>query len=731
MKPEMTQGGGFAGGVFTGPAARPQGNALFDLAEAIGAGGRALVGGLVDDHGQRIETLKLDASKEAEIFEQTTAGYTSEMLNAELESEPMAQRFKENPYLLPAINVYRGRKLADELGLRMVEEGIDTGDAESVRAWYQTNAPNLDDPFFARGFNEQNARLQAQFNQQQLKEALQKAEDDRIAGAGEIWREVFFATGDVNAAKAAVDESVFGKSLSGRELAGIQFEFAKQLAVEGNLEMLDALVFTRRGDAPSLAEDARYAGDVATLLDQARLKRTQDEAGFRNANQIALRERINAGISRAALEGSKEFAALARPGQKEGAYSQEQYEVLAAHLVKQESLREEYKRLEAVTRMEAAIAGAEARAASLLEAGAGYMIEDFEYVDPVTGKGKKVSASALRNGSINFLRSQALGPEPFSLQGEDAKRYRLYTDALSASGETDDRLKRALAGMASSLTPEGLADNPEAAIQAYTIFSNLSPGSRSRYVPNARTRAILENTSSIIGDNPRIEPLVALRRATAVADSPIRLGPASVPVKNVIEDIRLVDPQGERSFFGIAGPRKKFAPDSAQLREFVSSRMTEYRTFGMTDEAASEAAAREAADMFVAVNGVAVRLPEKPMASGIAPGPEQWARDVLQFVDNFASASDIPSEELRVIWNNENNYSVVRQVEGAEPELMGYVSAADIHIDATETRKAAMGVLRATSSKPKPQSPEETIGRVREEERDRLERLTRMTGNMK
>lgn len=732
MKPEQTQGGGFAGGVFTGPGAAPPRSSLFELADALGATGRTAVGGLVDDFGKRIETNKKAALDEAAIFEQTTAGYTSEMLQAEIDSEPMAAKFKANPYLLPAINVYRGRKLADELGLRMVQEGIDTGDAEAVQGWYQNNAPDLSDPFYARGFNEQNARLQAQFSQQQLKEALSQAEQDRLAGAGEIWREAFFASGDVNLAKAAVDESVFGASISGRELAGIQFEFAKQLAVEGNIEMLDKLVGTPRGEAPSLAQDARYAGDVATLVAQARLKRTQDEEGFRNAAQITLLEKVNAGTSRQSIEQSPEFAALARPGQQEGAYSQEQTEILRAHISRQESLRKEAEQRRVAARMEAAIAGAEARAASLVASGEAYMVEDLEYVDPETGKKKKVSGATLRNGAVNFLRGQVLGATPFSLKGDDARVYRTYTDTLAAGKQQDPQLKAALNGMASALTSSGLQENPESVLQAYEIYRNLSNHGRQTYVSDGRTRAILEKIDRQIQDHPQMDVLAAAKKAVSVAESGIRIQPTSKLVGSTASALKLEDPINVKPWY-VGGGNKKFTPDRSQVQDFLAERITDFVAFGMAPEEAATAARKDAEQMFTVVNDVAVRLPEFPAGAGESAGiptAKAWGEDVHRFLTAVGAKGNMPMDELRLTWTTGNQYALTRVTKGKDGvedlEFLDNVYVGDILSVNYKMAKEANAVAGVLTSKKTPQSLEEKIDEKRERQRQFDEGMARM-----
>jgi hypothetical protein len=683
MKPEQTQGGGIAGGTFIGAPNVNTASPLSALAESLGVAGQTVTRGLTQGFLDNIETRKKEALDAAAVFEQTTAGYTAEQLGAEIESEPMAAKFKANPYLLPAINVYRGRRTADDLALRMAEEGVDSGDAEAVKAFYQNNAPDLADPFFARGFNEQNARLQAQFNQQQLKDAFAEAEADAVAGAAQLWKETFETTLDPAAATEAVRGSVFGKTIDGKKLAAIQIDIAGSLAVEGNVEAFEALVDRKRGDAPALSEDAIYARDVAVLRSQAMTERTQQTQGLRNAAMTSALKMVNRGVSEAALRASPEWEAMADFRQEEGAMSQEQKQIINALESRREQIARENAQRAITLEFDGAINRATEAAAALLEQGNGYKITDAYITDANGNKVKRVPASTLVTNAINFLRAGALGTEPFSLQGEDAKKYRAYTDGLTRSGYHDPQLKRAISGMASSLTVEGIQENPESAVQALNIWRNMGESARRTYAPEGPPRTILEVADKMLGDNPRMAPEAALRRAVTLANSPVTVAPKATTVKNSVNQIRLTDPEGSRSWFGF-GPPKKFAPDKVQLQEFVTDRMNERMAFGMSEEDAADATAKEASEMFVAFNGVAVRLPEKPLKSGASPSPEAWARDLKTFADGLAASAEVPADEIKLVWLKDNTYSVVRQPPEEEelPQSMGYVDASAIYADA-------------------------------------------------
>lgn len=712
MKPEQTQGGGFAGGTFIGAPNENTTSPLTALSESLGIAGQQVTKGMTSGFLTNIENRKKEALDVAAVFEQTTAGYTAEQLGAEIESEPMAAKFKANPYLLPAINVYRGRKTADGLALQAAEAGVQAGDAEGMSAFYQQNAPDLNDPFFARGFNEQNSRIQAQFSQQQLKDAFASAEQDAVAGAAQLWKDTFEQSLDPGAATLAVRDSIFGKSIDGKQIAAIQVDIAGSLAVEGNVEAFEALVDKKRGDAPSLAEDAIYAKDIAVLRSQALTERAQATQGLRNAAMTSALKLVNRGVTEASLRGSDEWNAMAEFRQEEGSMSQEQKQIINAL----ESRREQIKRENAQRAIAAEFNGnidrATAAAAALMQQGAGYKIGDVTFTDATTGKTKSLSAASLVSGAITFLRQEALGENPFSLQGEDAKKYRAYTDGLTQSGYADPQLTRALAGMSSNLTVEGIVENPESAVQALTIFRNMGEAARSKHSPKGPSRTILEIADKMLGDNPRMAPEVALQRAVTMANSPVSIQPRSGTVKDAIKEVKLTDPQGTRTWFGFGEP-KKFSPDRVQMQDFVTDRINERIAFGMSEEDAADATAKEASEMFVAVNGMAVRLPEKPLASGASPGPEQWAREVSAYTDALAASSSIPAEEIQFVWLKDNTYSVIRKstTGSALPESLGYVDAAEVSLNAT---KAPPAEAKPGQKPPKtPKTPEENLAAQR------------------
>lgn len=681
MKPEQTQGGGFGGGTFIGAPNVDTTSPLTALSESLGVVSRNISEGLTSNFLANIENKKQEALDAAAVYEQTTAGYTAEQLGVDLQSEPMAAKFKANPYLLPAIEVYRGRKTADALALQAAESGIEAGDSEGMAAFYQANAPKLDDPFFARGFNEQNARLQAQFSQQALSKAFDAAEADALAGAGQLYMDAFELTGDPAAAAKAVRESIFGKSIDGKELSGFAVGLARKLAIEGNVEAFEALVDSPRDGIGPLSKDALYLDDIAAFREQAKTQRNQATQHLRTAAFTSIAKMIDEdGITEAALLASPEFQAMADFDQAEGGMSQEQSRAVMRLRDRNEANRREAAQQRMQDNFAAQQQAAIEAAIGNFNAGQGYKVGDVVITDEETGSTKKITGSALSQMAVDALRTVSLGADPFSLTGEDAKRYRPYFDKIVKSGHVDTKLKRALDGMSSSLTIEGLAEDPASAVQALTIYRNMSEDARLNHAPTGPARTILANAEYMLQHNPRLDPELALKRAVTMSKSPVILQDNYNVITKAAKKVELANPLGGKEFF-FFGPGKVNAPVN-QVREYVTFRANEHIANGMPVDAAADAAAKEASSAFVMVNGAAVRLPEKPLASGMSPGPEEWAKQVDALAKSVAAEGGFDASEVQVIHISDNNYSVVRQPKGKDsiPEFIDNVDAASIFL---------------------------------------------------
>lgn len=719
MKPEPIRGGGFAGGTFIGAPNVDISSPLRDLAKSIGIAGDSMTKTLIAKNLKGIEDKQKLALDEAAIFEQTTAGYTSEKLNAEIESEPMLAKFKENPYLLPAINVYRGRKQADEMALTMVQAGIDVGDPDGVRQFYEENAPDLKDPFYARGFNEQNARLQAQFSQRQLQDAINQVETEAIEASSTLFADEFARTGDIGATTAALRASPFGAKLTPKQLNDIQLELATRYALDGDVAKFDALTTGKRGDAPSLLDSPQTAVDVRRLRSQAENVAHEKTSGQRRAAMDTLENEINSGrLTSNALLNDPRYLSLAAPGQGPGEMSSAQKQVKDQYDAAQIRFAEKAERARAAREMQNQIDEITRSAANQMAAGNGYLVEDVKIANPVTGAIKTITAAMQTEFAISGARKQLLGDSPMSYREADApQRYKEYFGYLAKNAKEDPLVTRAFGAMTSNLSVETLKEDPTSAVQALTMWRSMSDHQQGRYSKDERTSRIMEMAANYIGDNPLMQPEVALSKAAARADSGIRpVRSDSKLVNNILTGLTITDPSGAKSWFGF-GSRKDATPDKGQVAGFVADRTSEALQFGMTEAEASESVQKQVAAMFVTVNGAAVRLPQEPNKKGIIQSPEDWAKDVSVFIGGIAASEGVPSAELYMVSDgvSGDRYTLFRRQkaedgEEATPTLLGSYRASDIGVTAAMTRVAAENTKQVFSKAPgAPQGTQEQL----------------------
>ena len=732
MKPEQIRGGGFAGGTFIGAPNVDISSPLRDLTKSLGIATEGVVKSLTGDYLKGIDDKKQVALDEAAIFEQTTAGYTSEKLRAEIESEPMLAKFKENPYLLPAINVYRGRKQADELALQMVQSGIDVGDPDGVRQFYEENAPDLNDPFYARGFNEQNARLQAQFSQRQLQNAINQVETETIEASSTLFADEFARTGDIGATTAALRASPFGAKLTPKQLNDIQLELAQRLALDGNLTAFDALTTGKRGDAPSLFDSPQTAVDVRRLRAQAENVAHEKTSGQRRAAMDTLETEINAGrLTSNALLNDPRYLSLADPGQGPGEMSAAQKQVKDQYDAAQIRLAEQYARERQAREIQEMVDEVSRNAAQQMAEGKGWMIGNVRIPLP-NGGTKVITAAQQTEFAIEGTRKALLGDNPMSYREEDApQKYKQYFGYLAKNNKEDDLVKRAFGAMTSDLTLDALTEDPTSAVQALTMWRSMSDHQQSRYSTNPRTANIMEMASNYLGDNPMLKPEAALAKAAVRADSGVRsIRSDSKLIEKAAKGLTLMDASGGKSWWG--GKGKGVTPDLGQVRGFVSEQITEGLQFGLTEDEAVERANKQAAAMFVQVNGAAVRLPQTPSKSGIIQSPEDWAKDVSVFISGVANAEQVPNEELYLVHNglDTDTYTLFRRRPSANdtptvPVFVGNYTAADIGVASAMTKgiagqtEAAVSKKPGATSAPKQRTGDEAIA-DRQERRDEL-----------
>lgn len=708
MKPEPIRGGGFAGGTFIGAPNVDTSSPLRDLAKSIGIAGESVTKSLIAKNLKGIEDKQKLALDEAAIFEQTTAGYTSEKLNAEIESEPMLAKFKANPYLLPAINVYRGRKQADDMALRMVQSGIDIGDPDGVSKFYQENAPDLKDPFYARGFNEQNARLQAQFSSRQLSDAVTQVETERVEAASTLFGDAFNSLGDIGAATQALLDSPFGAALEPKQRNDIQLELAQKLALEGDLERFDLLTTGKRGDAPSMLDSPQLASDVLRLRAQAENVAHEKTAGQRRAAMDTLETEINAGrLTANALFKDPRYLSLADIGQAQGEMSAAQKQVKDQYDAAQIRLADQYARERQAREMQTMLDEATRAASTMMANGQGYAIEDVK-IPTANGSFKTFTASMLTELAIGGTRKQLLGDNPMSYREADApQKYTAYFRYLGKNNKEDALVKRAFGAMTADLNLETITEDPSSAIQALTMWRSMSAHQQGRYNTDPRTGRLMEMASNYISENPLMKPEAALSKAAARADSAVpAIRRDSKLITKAVTGLTITDPSGEKSWFGFGG-QKDFRVDRGQVDGFVQEKITEALQFGMTEDEAVESAQRQAQGMFVQANGVAVMLPQAPNKAGILQSPEDWAKDVATFVGANAAANGIPNEEVYLVANGarDNYYTLFRRQtdEDGKPTMplpLGEYSAADIGVSSAMTKTAADAVYGKVTKKP-------------------------------
>ena len=706
MKPEPIRGGGFAGGTFIGAPNVDISSPLRDLAKSIGIAGDSMTKTLIAKNLKGIEDKQKLALDEAAIFEQTTAGYTSEKLNAEIESEPMLAKFKENPYLLPAINVYRGRKQADDLALQMVKSGVDVADPDGVRAFYEENAPDLKDPFYARGFNEQNARLQAQFSQRQLQDAINQVETETIEASSTLFADEFARTGDIGATTAALRASPFGAKLNPKQLNDIQLELATRLALDGNLTSFDALTTGKRGDAPSMFDSPQTAVDVRRLRAQAENVAHEKTSGQRRAAMDTLETEINAGrLTSNALLNDPRYLSLADPGQAPGEMSTAQKAVKDQYDAAQIRLADEAARARQSREMQEMLDEVRMNAANKMANGQGWTIADV--LLPLAGGGtKRVTAAQQVEFAIDANRQSILGKDGLTYRAEDApQKFKQYFSVLAKSNQEDPLVKRAFGAMTADLNIDALKEDPTSAVQALTMWRSMSDHQQSRYSTDKRTSNVMEMASNYLKDNPLMKPEVAMMKAAVRADSGVRPMRGDAKALNTaFSKVTLPDPSGAKSWFG---GRKDVVPDSLQVKAFFDDTVNEGRQFGLTDEEAFARATQQTGAMFVQVNGAAVRLPQTPSKSGLIQSPEDWAKDVGTFIAGVAGAEGIPNEELFLVHNglDTDSYNLYRKrpsEDGAPtvPVIVGSYRASDIGATAAMTKSVAGQVAERISKKP-------------------------------
>lgn len=702
--PEQVRSGGFTGGVAVQAEAPEQDNSLLQLANSLSRFNPNLQRAGMTYHTNRVEDLRRTGGEEAEqLLANELAGFNSRQLGEFLESNEAARRYRDNPYILPNLQVHRGRKAADELALRMTEQGVNPADREAVEAFLAENRPGVDDPFFSRGFNEQLSRREAQWTQMQFQQNLEQADVERLEMGQREFDTVLEDTGDVAVAFAALAQL---DGVSRSEATSIQMATAQRVADSGDTELLERLLTTPRGDATSLEKDTRLAASVGELRNRARIRQEQANRGayIRSVDNLQTRIFEDRYASPALLEQDPEYAALPEEfkTQVRGsmlAYQREQRrdrEAAAEQLrrdreadaraataaAEEEALQAiddmiasgatlaeieqtpEYRGLslsaETATRRrvraaeqggqtraeraqreafeEQAVAGLAAADVASIVRGDFPIWEDVPVQNPELGVDKTLTATARREAAVEALRETALGSDPWNLPEDQAPRYAQYARTLAQAGLRDPQLVQIMDSARGLLTTEVVtqAGNADDARRVFTVYRQLDAASRSTFVPDTRTRAVLDIVDQRMGRNPEADFATVLQSAVAQYEL------ASDMRESFDEDFTryegqlnytLTDPMTGREV-NVAridrwrGRDRSLRDDTNQeLRAYAQEKFLEYRAANVGATEAGRLASQDVAAEFTVLNGRPLRLPPS-RTGGVVTGPQQWAQAV-------------------------------------------------------------------------------------------------------
>lgn len=638
--PEAIQRGGFQGGTFVQPAQEAPATGLTELAGALGRLSPTLDRAMVTRETNRVDGLRQEAEDEAARIQAEFTGYTAEQVGEALESEPLAERFRQNPYIMPALQVHRGRVSADEMAQSMVEAGIDPGDPDAVNAYLQENAPQSDDAFFARGLNEQMDRFRAQWTQQQLRATLEQAETERRQAAGREFQTVFEDTGDLGAAVEALRTSELG--LRGVDITDILIGQMSTAAQRGDRDFVETLATLERDNGiPSLADDANVADDVARFREQADLRWRQNQQDTWIQTRTDLYDVIDTpeGVTRRALETDPRFENLPENMQ---AMVIERWR--SDRNNRQSQARQGYRgHFEASAREQFS-----QEAFDLLVTGRGEGIEDRRVVDEATGASVFMSRNQQIEAARRQFRSRYLGDNPLNVPAEEAHRYREYTQALADGDLHDPLLQRHLDGLGAMLTPEGMIEGAgEDVAQGYRMYANMDPVTARRYVTDTRSRAVFETMDRLIQRDPDMEQAQAAERAVAiVSQERPQITDSSRLVRDAVRGLEIVDPLNSHRNWRFARRQDEVRPEEQLARGWVADRASEYASY-MGQEEALEMARTDYMSEHTVVHGQIVGVPNGPVSDEThsRETPESWARTATSYLRGMAEQAGAENAE--------------------------------------------------------------------------------------
>lgn len=705
--PEQIRSGGFSGGVHVTPEQAPQGSSLGEMAQALSRLNPALNRAAVNHHTQRIDQLREDGRAASDdLIANELSGLNAQAIGEALEADSeISQRLRDNPYILPNIQVHRGRKAADETALSLQEGGINPTDREAVQEWLSENNPGVDDRFFNRGFNEQLERHRSQWTQRQVTQTLEDAERTRLEMGQTEFDQVLEDTGNPAIAFAALSR-VDGVDPS--ERTAIQMSSARRLADAGQEDALEALLATARGDAPALERVTGLAEEVGTLRNRARIRREAGERDGHIATLDSLKEDLALGrVSPYSVENDpryeglpEEFRSQARGARLTMIRERHREDEQLARENEREQARiaredQDARFMEAEVELDDMLASGSSfadvessgilervdpdrlaatrrRARNAAEASANNpaarrrdreawedqqaesvtsgdvaralrgelpVLEDVTRTDEEASYEWTMSARERAEAAVPGLREAMLGPDPWNQpEGEEA-RWSLYTQRLRQQGLRDPQLEQMMGRLDGLLTTEAVQRGSAAdAEQVYRVFSQLDLASRSEFVSDNRTQAILQRVDRIVSSSPDMEFETALQTAVARYEQAQDMGGGFQQAFTRYErqlDYTLTDPETGREVkpetYRDSANRARQAP-FPEFRVFMQDEFLRHRAAGHGSEDAAELANAAAQREFTVWNSQALRLPPR-RSGGAVTGPQQWANAVDSFME--------------------------------------------------------------------------------------------------
>lgn len=266
------QAGGFAGGSFV-RAAAPEESQLTQLGrdlEGVSQGVNSAIYQRDANLNRKADTeareaakekkrtdaknvlLQDEAEKKASVVRAKMQGMTEQALNDYMVTEEMQHELRENPYLLPAINKYRGQRAAQGIW-QAASEQVDVMDDEQWTEFLGNNTPDdVNDEAFAAGFNSYMSGVENQRTQSQVASNTARLKAERVEMATAAFTESVLDGSDFSADLEILYADPVFQGMSTAARTEVQRNGARALAEAGRMEDLQAFLETPRGDAPSL-----------------------------------------------------------------------------------------------------------------------------------------------------------------------------------------------------------------------------------------------------------------------------------------------------------------------------------------------------------------------------------------------------------------------------------------------------------------------------------------------